>query len=103
VRELEAMRRLGVELEAMVGASTGTIPAAALLDAFEQHTSILPSESQLHGQFRAVSRGLVRGGSDQIAESRVRKVIVILRRRADHLGRWVDARDDRLKQKSRGR
>lgn len=95
VRELAALRRVIAECEAHLKAST--IPAEALATTFEQHTSALPVESQLKAQLEGLAWALRRGSATVIAESRVRRVVVQLRQKADDLGRWTEARDAKLR------
>ena len=95
-RELEALRRLIADCEAQI-ASAGDIPTAAIAASFEQHTSLLPDDSQLRAPLEGLGHKLRQSQSPVIAESRLRKVVASLRPKADDLGRWLDARDAKLK------
>ena len=95
-RELEALRRLIADCEAQI-ASAGDIPTAAIAASFEQHTSLLPDDSQLRAPLEGLGHKLRQSQSPVIAESRLRKVVASLRPKADDLGRWLEARDAKLK------
>ena len=95
-RELEALRRLIADCEAQI-ASAGDISTAAVAASFEQHTSLLPGDSQLRAPLEGLAHKLRQSQSPVIAESRLRKVVASLRPKADDLGRWVEARDAKLK------
>ena len=95
-RELEALRRLIADCEAQIE-SAGDISTAAVAVAFEQHTSLLPAESQLKGPLEGLARKLRQNPSPVIAESRLRAVVASLRPKADDLGRWVEGRDAKLR------
>lgn len=97
--EVVALRGLIAELERLIESSTGTIPTASVAAAFEQHASQLPANSALLGQFQGLAAKLRAEPSPGIAESRVRQVRATLRKREGDMGRWVDARDARLKTK----
>ena len=97
--EVEAMRGLIADLEALIESSKGTIPTASVAAAFEKLASQLPSNSALLGQLQGLAAKLRAETSPQLAESRVRQVAVTLRRRSGDMGRWVDARDKRLSAK----
>ena len=95
-RELEALRRLIADCEAQI-ASPGDISTAVVAAAFEQHTSLLPDESQLRAPLQGLAQKLRQSPSPVIAESRLRNVVASLRPKADDLGRWVEGRDAKLK------
>ena len=95
-RELEALRRLIADCEAQIE-SAGDISTAAVAAAFEQHTSLLPDESRLRPPLEGLAQKLQQNPSPVIAESRLRKVVASLRPKADDLGRWVEGRDAKLK------
>src|SRR5207237_7539448 len=62
MRELEAMRGLVAELEALVRSSNvGTVPAREVADAFERHTTRLPPDSKVLAQLQDVASRLRRG------------------------------------------
>jgi hypothetical protein len=91
------------DLEALIQSSTGTVSATAVLAAIEQASSLLPSGSKLLTTFEGLAARLRREGSGRIAESGLRQVAARLRRDADELGRWIDARDAKLQAKHQGR
>ena len=95
-RELEALRRLIADCESQIE-SPGDISTAAVADAFEQHTSLLPEDSRLRAPLEGLARKLRQNPSPVIAESRVRNVVATLRPKRDDLRRWVDARDAKLR------
>jgi hypothetical protein len=99
VRELEARRRLVADLEALIESSTGSVPAADVVTAFEQAIALLPPNSQLSPTFQSLAQRLRREGSGRIAESGLRQLAARLRREADEVSRWVEARDAKLKAK----
>jgi len=95
-RELEALRRLIADCESQIE-SPGEISTAAVADAFEQHTSLLPEDSQLRAPLEGLAQKLRQNPSPVIAESRLRKVVATLRPKRDDLGRWVEAREAKLR------
>jgi len=95
-RELEALRRLIADCESHI-ASPGDISTTAVAAAFEQHTSLLPADSQLRAPLEGLALKLRQNPSPVIAESRLRKVVASLRPKADDLGRWVERRDEKLR------
>ena len=95
-RELEALRRLIADCEAQIE-SPGDISTAAVADAFEQNTSLLPEDSQLRAPLEGLAQKLRQNPSPVIAESRLRKVVATLRPKRDDLGRWVEGRDAKLR------
>jgi hypothetical protein len=99
MRELEARRRVIADLEALVHSSTGTVPAAAVATAFERGISLLPPNSKLLPTFEGLARRLRGEGSGRIAESGLRQIVARMRREADEVGRWVEARDAKLRAK----
>jgi hypothetical protein len=96
VLELEALRGVIADLEALIAASKGTVPTAAVATAFEHHSSALPEGSALLGMFSGLAAKLRAETSPQLAESGVRRITVRLRQRQDDLGRWVERRGARL-------
>jgi hypothetical protein len=96
VLELEAMRGVVADLEALIAASKGTVPTAAVAAAFEQHSSLLPESSTILGMFQGLAAKLRAEPSPHLAESGVRRITVRLRQREGDLGRWVEARGTRL-------
>src|SRR5436190_12798590 len=99
VRENEARRRVVADLEALIRSSSGTVPAADVLAAFERASSSLPPDSRLLATFNGLAERLRRQGSGRIAESGLRQVVARLRREADDLGRQLEARDAQLRAK----
>src|SRR5437763_12377970 len=99
VRENKARRQVISDLEALIRSSTGTVPAARVLAAFEQAASSLPADSKLLATFNGLATRLRREGSGRIAESGLRQVVARLRREADDLGRQLEARDAQLRAK----
>ncbi|MEA2330210.1 MAG: hypothetical protein QOH58_348 [Thermoleophilaceae bacterium] len=97
IRELEALRRVIADCEAHISASS--IPTEALATTFETHTSALPEESQLKKQLEGLAKALRRDSATVVAQSRLRRVLMQLRQKADDLGRWVEARDAKLGQR----
>jgi hypothetical protein len=99
VRDLEARRRVIADLEALIASSTGSVPAADVATAFEHGIALLPPNSKLLGTFEGLAQRLRRQGSGRIAESGLRQLHARLRRDAEEVGRWVDARDAKLRAK----
>jgi hypothetical protein len=98
-RELEASRRLQSDLQGLIEAHPGAVPSAAVAEAFERCGSLLPAESDLLGQLGRLARGLRSRSAAHIGEESIRRVIGTLRERSDKLGRMIEARDARLRQK----
>lgn len=98
VRELEALRRVIADCESHI-ASGGAIETTALAETFGRHTSGLPADSQLKGLLESLALKLRQDSAQVIAESRLRRVLTPLRQKADDLGRWVEARDAKLRAK----
>lgn len=103
VLELEARRRVVADLEALIHSSPGSVPATAVLAAIEHGASLLPPGSKLLTTFEGLAARLRREGSGRIAESGLRQVAARLRREADELGRLIEARDAKLREKHGGR
>jgi hypothetical protein len=99
VRELEARRRVIAALEALIGSSSGSVPAADVVTAFEHGIASLPPGSKLQPTFEGLAQRLRREGSGRIAESGLRQLHARLRRDAEEVGRVVDARDAKLRAK----
>lgn len=95
-RELEALRGLIADCEAQIE-SPGDISTQVVAAAFERHTSRLPEDSRFRAPLEGLAQKLRQNPSPVIAESRLRKVAASLRPKADDLGRWLDARDAKLK------
>ena len=98
MRELEVLRGVIADCESLIHAG-GAIPTTTLAAAFERRTSSLPADSQLRALLDRLALKLRQDSSQVIAESRVRRVLTPLRQKADDLGRWVEARDAKLKAK----
>ena len=95
-RELEALRRLIADCEGQIEAP-GDISTQVVAAAFEQHTSLLPEDSRFRAPLEGLALKLRQNPSPVIAESRLRKVVASLRPKADDLGRWVERRDEKLR------
>jgi hypothetical protein len=98
MRELEAIRRVVAECEPHV--SSGTVPTDEVARIFEQAGSQLPGNSKLHAQFSGLARRLRQDPSGVIVGSKLRGVIARLRRQADQIGRYLEARDAKLRERS---
>src|SRR3954451_20258082 len=95
--ELEAMRGLVADLEALVKSSNvGTVPATEVADAFERHTTGLPPDSKVLEQFQDLSARL-RTGPVRTRVEGIRQIALKLRNRADDFARSVEARDARMR------
>ena len=99
MRELEASRRLQSDLQGLIDSHPGTVPSVAVAEAFERCGSLLPPESELLGQLARLSQGLRSRSAAHIGEESIRRVIGTLRERSDKLGRMIEARDAKLRQK----
>jgi hypothetical protein len=99
MRELEAMRGLVADLEALVKSSNvGTVPASEVAAAFERRTSGLPPESKVLAQFQDLASRLAKGPARTRVEG-IRQIGMKLRHRADDFARIVETRDAKLKPK----
>ena len=99
MRELEAMRGLVAELEALVKSSkVGSVPSPEVAAAFERHTSGLPDESAVLAQFNDIAARLKRGPARTRTEG-IRQIGLKLRHKADDFARVVEARDAKLRAK----
>jgi hypothetical protein len=97
--ELEAMRRLVSDLEALVKSSNvGTVPATEVAEVFERHTVRLPPGSKVLEQFQDLA-GRLRKGPARTRVEGIRQIGLTLRRRADQFARTVEDRDARLNQR----
>ena len=99
MRELEASRRLQSDLQGLIDSHPGTVPSVAVAEAFERCGSLLPPESDLLRQIARLSQGLRSRSAAHISEASLRRVISNLRERSDKLGRRIETRDARLRQK----
>jgi hypothetical protein len=99
VKELEARRRIIADLEALIESSTGSVPAADVVKAFEHGIALLPPNSKLQPTFEGLAQRLRNEGAGRIAESGLRQLHTRLRRDAEDVGRVVDARDEKLRAK----
>ncbi|HEX4671748.1 MAG TPA: hypothetical protein VH279_05750 [Solirubrobacteraceae bacterium] len=99
VKELEARRSIIADLEALIESSTGTVPAADVVKAFERGIALLPPNSKLEPTFEGLAKRLRNEGAGRIAESGLRQLHGRLRRDAEDVGRVVDARDEKLRAK----
>jgi predicted lipoprotein len=97
MRELEAMRRLISDLDALWKASAdGTVPAEDVAAIFEQHTSLLPAGSQVLAQFERLA-SMLRQGPARTRVEGIRQITRKLQRQADDFARVVEARDAKLR------
>jgi hypothetical protein len=97
MRELESMRGLVADLEALVESSNvGTVPATEVAEAFQRHTSNLPPESKVLAQFEDLASRLRRGPTRTRVEG-IRQIGMKLRHKAEDFARIVEARDAKLK------
>lgn len=99
MRELEVSRRLQGELQGLIESHPGTVPSSAVAEAFGRCGSLLPPESDLQRQLERLSEGLRSRSAAHIGEESVRRVISTLRLRSDKIGRGIETRDARLRQK----
>jgi hypothetical protein len=99
MRELEVSRRLQGELQGLIESHPGTVPSLAVAEAFERCGSRLPRESDLQRQLERLSEGLSSRSAAHIGEESIRRVISTLRQRSDKIGRAIETRDARLRQK----
>jgi hypothetical protein len=99
MRELEALRALVVDLDALWRSSAvGTVPATQVADAFERHTSSLPPESKLLEQFRRLA-SMLRQGPTRTRVEGIRQIVRKLQLQADEFAHVLEARDTRLRDK----
>ena len=99
MRELEASRRLQSDLQGLIDSHPGTVPSVAVAEAFERCGALLPSESDLLRELARLSRGLRSRSAAHIGEESVRRVIGSMRDRSDKIGRRIETRDAKLRQK----
>ena len=99
MRELEASRRLQSDLQGLINSHPGTVPPVAVAEALERCGSLLPTESDLLRQLARLAQGLRSRSAAHIGEEAIRRVIATLRERSDKLGRMMEARDAKLRQK----
>jgi hypothetical protein len=97
LRELESRRRLVADCQSLID-SPGAIPATAVADIFEQHTSLLPANSQLRGQLERLALRLRRTPT-VIAEAKLRRVVAGWRQEVEDFARQVERRDARLRER----
>jgi hypothetical protein len=98
MRELEAIRQVVAGCEPHL--DSGTVSTEAVASIFEQATSELPESSKLHAQLSGLARRLRQDPSGVIVGSRLRGLISRLRRQADQIGRYLEARDAKLRERS---
>jgi hypothetical protein len=100
MRELEAVRGVVSDLEALVESSNvGTVPAPEVADAFQRHTARLPTDSKVLAQFQDLASRLRQGPARTRVEG-IRQIGLKLRRKADEFAQIVESRDAKLKPKS---
>jgi hypothetical protein len=95
--ELTALRGLIAGCEQHV--DSATVPNATIAAIFEQHTSALPDGSKLRAQLENLTGKLRRDPNGVVVGSHLRKVLISLRRNAHNLGKQVEARDAKLRQR----
>jgi hypothetical protein len=71
----------------------------AVAEAFERCASLLPAGSDLLRQLARLSQGLRSRSAAYIGEESIRRVIGNLRARSDRIGRGIETRDAKLRQK----
>jgi hypothetical protein len=98
MRELEALRQVVAGCEPHL--DSGTVPTTEVADIFEGATARLPDDSKLKGQLAGLARRMRQDASGVIVGSKLRGLIMRLRRQADQLGAALEARDARLRQRS---
>jgi hypothetical protein len=99
MRELEVSRRLQSDLQGLIDLHPGAVPSVAVAEAFERCGSMLPPESDLVGQLARLSQGLRSRSAAYVGEESIRRVIGSLRERSDKIGRGIETRDAKLRQK----
>ena len=99
MRELEASRRLQSDLRGLIDSHPGTVRSADVAEAFERCASLLPPESDLLHQLGRLAQGLRSRSAAHIGEESIRRVMSTLRQRSDTIGRGIETRDARLRQK----
>ena len=97
MRELAALRGVIADCEPHI--DSATIPNPTIAAIFEQHTAALPAESKLRAQLERLALKLRRDPAGVVVGSHLRRVLVGLRRKAHDVGRRVEARDARLKER----
>jgi len=98
MRELEAIRRVVAGCEPHV--NSGTVPTKEVADIFGQATSQLPDDSKLKSQLSGLAGRLRQDPSGVIVGSKLRGLVTRLRRQADQLGSYLEARDAKLRERS---
>lgn len=98
MRELEAIKRVVAECEPHV--NSGTVPAEEIARIFEQAGARLSEGSKLKAQLAGLARRLRQDPSGVIVGSKLRGLVVRLRRQADQTGRYLEARDAKLRERS---
>ena len=97
--ELEALRAVVSDLDALWRSSNvGTVPAGEVATVFERHTSGLPPESKLLGQFTSLAVRLRQGPARTRVEG-IRQITRKLRLQADEFAAVVEARETQLRAK----
>lgn len=98
MRELEAIKRVIAESEPHI--NSGTVSAEEIARIFEQAGSQLPERSKLNAQFSGLARRLRQDPSGVVVGSKLRGLVARLRRQADQTGRYLEARDAKLRERS---
>jgi hypothetical protein len=95
MRELEAMRGLVGDLDALVKSSNvGTVPATEVATAFRRRATGLPPESKILAQFEDVAGRL---GHGRTRVEGIRQISRKLRLKADEFAEIVESRDAKLR------
>ena len=87
------------DLRGLIDSHPGTVPSVAVAEAFERCASLLPPESDLLRQLARLSEGLRSRSAAHIGEEAIRRVVGTLRERSDKIGRRIETRDAKLRQK----
>jgi hypothetical protein len=99
MHEIEAMRGLVADLDALVSSSTvGSVPAGEVAAVFERHSSGLPPESKVLAQLNDLASRL-RSGPARTRVEGIRQIALKLRHRSEDFARIVEARDQKLRPK----
>jgi hypothetical protein len=99
MRELEALRALVVDLDALWRSSTvGTVPATQVADVFEQRMSSVPPDSKLREQLGRLA-SMLRTGPTRTRVEAIRQIVRKLQLQADQFAHVVEARDSKLRDK----
>jgi hypothetical protein len=99
MRELEALRALVVDLDALWrGSNVGTVLATEVAAAFEQQASALPADSKQAEQFTRLA-SMLRKGPTRTRVEAIRQIVRKLQLQADQFAHVVEARDAKMRDK----